>query len=171
MRPPIADLKRMWLYAYSRSSLIQADQWVLDLHVTDSQSSAHRALVNAVVVAYARPFTKSQISKTEWIVPLDGVLSPPRLARSHRDLLNLRNKVIGHVDALPAVGHGETPNKLLIVRDATGFNLHTVMTADMTTEERQNVRALCHHFISHCDAQLNAFVQRYGAGVEKWGRV
>ncbi len=51
----------------------------------------------------------------------------------------------------------------MIVRDKTGFNLHTVLTADVTSEEKQNVRALCRQFIAHCDAQLDDLVRRYGA--------
>ena len=163
MRPPVADLKRIWLYAYARSSLIQADQWILELEHIDTNSSAYRALITAIVVAYARPFTQSQVSSSERAVPLRDVSPPTNLSDTHRDLLNLRNKVIGHADALPAVGHTETPNKVLIVRDKTGFNLHTVLTADMTSEEKQNVRALCRHFIAHCDAQLDDLVRRYGA--------
>jgi hypothetical protein len=32
MRPTSADLKGLWLHAYSRSSLMQADQWVADMN-------------------------------------------------------------------------------------------------------------------------------------------
>jgi len=38
MRPTSADLKGLWLHAYSRSSLIQADRWVADVETRNSQS-------------------------------------------------------------------------------------------------------------------------------------
>ena len=66
------------------------------------QNPSHiQALVYAAVVAYCRPFTKSQVKTDERVVPLGGVLPPSHLANAHNNLINLRNKVIGHKDAVP----------------------------------------------------------------------
>lgn len=162
MRPPIDDLKSLWVYAYSRSSLIQAQIWIDDMEGGDPTSSKFRAILNAAVVAYARPFTTSQVTKSERLIPLAGVKPPSELSETHRDLLSLRNKVMGHADALPAQGHQETPNKVVIVRDAGGFDLHTIQTADMNEAVREYVRKLCSHFIAHCDEKLNALISKYG---------
>src|SRR5665213_1732262 len=125
MRPEIEDLKSLWLHAYSRSSLLQAVEWIEHMNRGISSSFELRALVTAVVVAYARPFTKSQVTPSERMIPLNGVAPPSELLSTHYEILDFRNKVIGHIDALPAGGHSGTPNKVLVRRDATGFDLHT----------------------------------------------
>lgn len=165
MRPTVDELKSLWLHAYSRSSLIQADGWVVDLETTDPPTTKYRALVSAIIVAYCRPFTKSQVTRSERVVPLTGVEPPAELELTHSNLLGLRDKVIGHADALPAKGHDETPNKVLISRDATGFYLHTVLTSDIGPEERQKVRQLCRHFIDYCDEKLNALMAKFAGDV------
>jgi hypothetical protein len=165
MRPTLHELKSLWLHAYSRSALIQADGWVADIETTDPQTTKYRALICAVVVAYARPFTKSQVTRSERIVPLAGVEPPVDLELTHSNLLSLRDKVIGHADALPAKGHDETPNKVLILRDASGFNLHTFLTSDIAPEERRNVRQLCHHFIEHCNQKLKPLMAKLASDV------
>jgi hypothetical protein len=162
MRPTLDELKNFWLLAYSRSALIQADGWAQDMENSDPKSSIHRALIHALIVSYARPFTQSQVTTSQRIVSLAGVEPPKALALTHNNLVSLRNKVIGHADALPAKGHAETPNRVLIFRDTAGFNLHTVLTADIGAEERKNVRQLCRHFIGHCDDKLNALIARFG---------
>ncbi|MEY2577101.1 MAG: endonuclease [Verrucomicrobiota bacterium] len=162
MRPTLEELKSLWLHAYSRSSLIQADGWVVDLETTDPRTTKYRALISAIIVAYCRPFTKSQVTKSERVVPLADVKPPAELESTHNSLIGLRDKVIGHADALPAKGHDETPNKVLIFRDATGFNLHTVLTSDIAGEERQKIRQLCGHFRTYCDEKLNALIAKFG---------
>jgi len=72
MRPTSADLKGLWLHAYSRSSLIQAGHWVADMETRNSQSQ-FRALICAAVVAYARPFTTPRVTKSERIVASNGM--------------------------------------------------------------------------------------------------
>jgi hypothetical protein len=145
--------------------LIQADGWVVDLETTDPRTTKYRALVSAIIVAYCRPFTKSQVTKSERVVPLSAVEPPTELDSTHRNLIGLRDKVIGHADALPAKNHDETPNKVLIFRDATGFNLHTVLTSDIAREERQKIRQLCAHFRAYCDEKLNPLMAKFAGDV------
>ena len=47
-------------------------QWVADMETRNSQSQL-RALICATVVAYARPFTTSQVTKSERIVASNGM--------------------------------------------------------------------------------------------------
>ena len=72
MRPTSADLRGLWLHAYSRSLLVQAEQWVADMETRNSQSQ-FRALICAAVVAHARPFTTSQVTKSERVVASNGM--------------------------------------------------------------------------------------------------
>jgi hypothetical protein len=162
MRPTIDELKSLWLHAYSRSALIQARLYVEEMEKFQPTSVAFRALICATVVTYARPFTTSRVSESKQIIPLRGISPPHELALSHSNLLSLRNKVIGHVDVLPARGHVETPNKVLIVRDNTGFNLHTLLTADIAKSERDNIAKLCAFFVDYCDKQLNNLIKKIG---------
>jgi hypothetical protein len=165
MRPTLEELKSIWLHAYSRSSLIQADGWVVDLETTDPRTTKYRALISAVIVAYCRPFTKSQVTKSERVVPLADVEPPAELELTHTNLIGLRDKVVGHADALPAKGHDETPNKVLIFRDATGYNLHTVLTSDIAPEERQKIRQLCGYFIEICDEKLRPLMAKIAGDI------
>jgi hypothetical protein len=165
MRPTINELKSLWALAYSRSAMIQADGWVADMEVIDPRTTNYRALICALVAAYARPFTKSQVTSSERIIPLAGVPPPSELELTHSNLLSLRNKVIGHVDVLPAKGHAETPNKMLIFRDANGFDLHTVLTSDIAGEERQKIRQLCAHFRAYCDEKLMPLMAKISGDV------
>ena len=81
----------------------------------------------------------------------------------HDDLLNLRNKVIGHKDALAARGHPNSPNMILLHRVESSFDLYTTGVRDVEPEFRQAVKELCAHFIAHCEAKLRPLTQRYYA--------
>jgi hypothetical protein len=160
MRPTFEDLKTIWLLCYSRSAFHEAAQWVDEMEVAQDRNRV-RSLVYAAVVAYARPFTQSQVTFDERVIPLAGVSPPLQLAPTHTDLLNLRNKVIGHKDALPAKGHPDTPNMILLHRVGTTFELYTTMVLDMEAEQRKAVKDLCSHFITHCETKLRPLTRRY----------
>ena len=162
MRPSYEELKRLWLYSYSRASLIEADQWLDAMPQTDPKTPQFRALICAVVVAYARPFTASQVTPTERVVPLKGVVPPPQLSAAHEMILKLRDKVMGHKDATPAKGDSTTPNVMIIDRDAKGFDLHTIIIEGMEPETQREVKSLCSHFIAYCHAQVDPIVKHYG---------
>jgi hypothetical protein len=161
MRLTYEDLKRLWTVIYSRSALLEADRW-LDQMDNVSVEELRSALVCAIITAYGRPFTQSQVALGERVVPLRDVAPPKHLESTHRDLLNMRNKVIGHKDAIPAVGHTETPNELILRRDSRGFDLHTSITQDMDSDLRQRIKELCAHFVAHCDQQSDLLIRKYG---------
>jgi len=140
VRPAFADLKHLWAMVYSRSALLESDRWLDKMEVVSSDGELLSALVCAVIAAYGRPFTQSQVAPGERIVPLGNVAPPKHLESTHRDLLNMRNKVIGHKDATPASGHTETPNVLILRRDNTGFDLHTAITQEMAPDLRKRLR-------------------------------
>jgi hypothetical protein len=151
MRFSTDELKRLWLHAYSRSSLNEAVEWIDALPHLPPDLPLGRALVCAAVVAYARPFSRCRVSPTEEVAPLQGIAPPMHLIERHRDALNLRNKVIGHKDATPAKGHSTTPNMVLLNIAATQFDLHTTMIGGMDEPTRLALKELCLFFIQHCE--------------------
>src|SRR6266542_2572025 len=160
MRPSHEELKTLWVYCYARASLLEAEQWLDAMGHTDAESSQFRALLCAAVVAYARPFTISQVTPKERLVPLDGVLPPPQLVASHAMLLKSRDKLFGHKDGTPAKGDSTTPNLLLIRRRATDVDLHTVFVKEMGPHTRKEAKELCSHFVAHCESLAQPILDR-----------
>jgi hypothetical protein len=165
MRPSHEELKQLWIYSCARGSLHEAEEWLDAMEHTVPNTSQFRALVTAAVVAYARPFTKSQVTSNERIVPLKDVSAPLELKDAHILMLDLRDKVIGHKDATPAKADATTPNIIIIQRDATGFDLHTMMVKSMKPDVVKNVKILCAHFVAHCETQLRPIMERLGPAI------
>lgn len=63
------------------------------METADPRTTIYRALICVVLVAYAWPFIKSQVTKSEHVVPLGGVEPPAELELTHGNLLSLRDKV------------------------------------------------------------------------------
>jgi hypothetical protein len=62
MRPTFDELKYFWANAYSRSAIIEAHQWLDEMESINPKSPVMSALISAVVTAYARAFTISQVT-------------------------------------------------------------------------------------------------------------
>ncbi len=61
VRPTFDDLKHFWAMVYSRSALLESDGWLSKMDsVSDEEIMS--ALVCAVIAAYGRPFTQSQVA-------------------------------------------------------------------------------------------------------------
>jgi hypothetical protein len=95
-RPTIEELQRFWLLAYSRSSLLDANRFLEAMETENPNSIALRAMIDAGLVAYARPFSKFRLTRERRVAPLAGIPPPTHLAEYHQDALDLRNKLIGH---------------------------------------------------------------------------
>ena len=168
MRPSSDEIAKLWLYAYSRASLLEAMEWIDTLaNRPEDQTPVSRALASAIVVSYARPFTVSQVSRDKRTIALRDVSPPAELADTHAMTIKLRNKVIGHKDALPAPGDAVTPNVVLAKRDSTGFDVHTVIVVGIVPTLLAKLKALCEFFVAHCEAQLKPFIERYGPEIMK----
>jgi hypothetical protein len=154
MRPSHDELKRLWLHAYSRSSLHEANEWLDVLPSAPADSSVARALICAAVVAYARPFSRFRVTPTEEVAPLRGIAPPQHLVENHQDAIDLRNKMIGHKDATPAKRHATTPNMVLIHLTPTHFDLHTTMIGGMDEPVRLALKELCLFFVRHCETVM-----------------
>jgi len=86
--------------------------------------------------------------------PLGHIPPPPKLAEFHQDALDLRNKVIGHKDAVPAQRHMTTPNVVLVHTTSERFALRATTIGEMGVKTRNALRALCAHFVAHCEREL-----------------
>jgi len=166
-RPTIQELQRWWLLAYSRSSLIDAGAFLNAIDTARLGSNEMRALIDAAVVAYARPFTKFQLTRHERVAPLADIDPPSNLVEFHKDALDLRNKLIGHKDATPADRHATSPNVVLLHINSTGFNVHTAIIAEMETVMRNALKELCAYFVKYCENELQPLTKGYFSEVMK----
>jgi hypothetical protein len=166
MRPTLEDLKAIWLLSYSRSAFIDASKWLDKMEVaaqdrSNYEASNYEALAYAAVVTYCRPFTKSQVTPTERVIPLRGVLPPAHLAVAHENLLHLRNEYIGHKDAVPTEGYSSSPNMVILHRVEKGIAFHTTRLGPMEIEQLKAVKELCSHFRQHCETNLRPLTRKY----------
>src|SRR5438067_2182248 len=131
MRPTVEDLQAIWLFTYSRSSLLDAAKFLKDLDKVAPESLQYRALVEAAVVSYGRPFTTCFLSTKRKVVPLKDVPPPQHLAKAHEFARNLRNTMVGHKDATPASGYTASPNIVLVGIDAAGLELYAMIISEI----------------------------------------
>ena len=154
VRPTVDELKSLWLFAYARSSLYEAMEWLDLLPKLPAGSALERAVICAAVVAYVRPFSECRVRPKEKIVPLKGVAPPDDLAGNHQDAIDLRNKMIGHKDATPAERHSSTPNMVLAHVENAHVAFHTTMIGGMDDSVRLALKNLCLFFIAHCEKYM-----------------
>jgi len=157
----------MWRYTYARSSLIEARQAARFLIENPKlPDQVRQALVCQAVIAYARPFTKSQVTESKRIVPLSSEVVPAEFRDLHNEYLQMRDRTIGHKDA---VAFPWAPVNRVIVRvDDTGFELHTVSPYAMVdTGLRQTVK-LCDYLVEYCASKVQEHFSHFvgiGKGV------
>ncbi|MCC6234282.1 MAG: hypothetical protein IT580_16685 [Verrucomicrobiales bacterium] len=167
MRPTPEELRDLWLFAYARTSLLEAIDWIYLMDSAPSGSHSVDALLAAVVVAYGRPFTKSQLTRSVRKPALQDVAAPAHLQSTHDVLLILRDKVIGHKDATIPDKHSGTPNMLFVRKEGNDFELSTVVVTELRPEARKEAMLLCKHFVQYCEEQCRRFLERYGPELGK----
>jgi hypothetical protein len=143
--------------------LLDAANFLGELDTVAPGSFRYRALVDAAVVAYARPFTTCFLPpKRERITPLAGIPPPQHLARFHEDALIMRDTFIGHKDATPAKGYTATPNIVQVgILPDNDFSLDATMLGEMLPDMKNALRELCSYFIRHCETNLSQLRTRY----------
>jgi hypothetical protein len=166
-RPTIEELQTFWLLVYSRASLLEANALLKAMEIAKPESIELRAIIDAAVIAYARPFNKFQVTRERRVAPLADISPPTHLAEFHQDALDLRNKLIGHKDATPAQRHTTTPNVVLVHINSKGFNLHTTIIGEMETPMRNALKELCAYFVKHCEKNLRPLTKGYFSEVMK----
>jgi len=162
MRPTVEDLQAIWLFTYSRSSLGYATEFLAELDKVVPESVQYRALVDAAITAYMRPFTRCKLPlKKEMVIPLENVLPPEHLAQFHEHAKNTRDTMIGHTDATPVKGYTASPNRVLVGNFAGRFSLTSMMIGELDAVFRNALGNLCVHFMKHCDANLRRLRKHY----------
>src|SRR5438477_6580445 len=162
MRPTVEDLQAIWLFTYSRSSLLDAAGFLTELDKVAPGSLQYRALIDAAIVAYARPFTGWGLPpKGKRIAPLKGVLPPQRLAEFHKHALDARDTMIGHKDATPAKGYTATPNIVLVRIDPDNFSFNSTTIREMEPALKSALPELCAYFVKQCEGNLSRLRKIY----------
>jgi hypothetical protein len=163
MRPTVEDLQDIWVFTYSRASLLDAANFLAELDKVAPESLQYRALVGAAVVAYVRPFRFCLLPpERKRVVPLKDVLPPQHLAEAHKHALILRDTMIGHTDATPAEGYTATPNIALVAIDHQGnISLNSTMIGEMLPPMKRALPELCAYFVKHCEENLSRLRETY----------
>jgi len=163
--PSQDDRIEIWRYTYARSSLIEAREAakLLSSH-PEFPDEIKQAIVYQIVIAYARPFTKSQVTDSKRIVPLASDVVPIEFRQLHDEYLQMRDRTIGHKDA---VAFSSAPlNKVIVRVDDTGFELHTISPFTMLDTGLQQTISLCNRLIEHCVSKVQAYCHHF-VGVGK----
>jgi hypothetical protein len=163
--PSQHDRIEIWRYTYARSSLIEAREAAkLLIAHPEFSDEIKQAIVYQIAIAYARPFTKSQVTDSKRIVPLAGDLVPAEFRQLHDEYLQMRDQTIGHKDA---VAFPSAPlNKVIVSVDDTGFELHTVSPFTMLDTGLQKTISLCDRLVECCVSKLQDYCHHF-AGVGK----
>ena len=114
MRPTVEDLQAIWLFTYSRDSLLDAAGFLErnstrqhpDRFTTAPWMRRDHSLCAAVYGLLAATRKKGRAAQ--------GRSPPQHLAESHEHALILRDTMIGHTDATPAKGYTATPNSVVM---------------------------------------------------------
>jgi len=157
MKTPSQDDRiQIWRYSYGRSSLLEAREAAkLLLSNPHFPDDLKQAIVCQIVIAYARPFTKSQVTESKRLVSIDSDVVPIKFRALHQEHLEMRDRGIGHKDAIafPA----SPMNRVIVRRDETGFDLHTTSHYTMFESGLKQTIELCNILIEHCVKQLTPY--------------
>jgi len=158
--PSHHDRIEIWRFTYARSSLVEAREAAkLLIAHPEFSDEIKQAIVYQIVVAYARPFTKSQVTDSERIVPLAKDVVPAEFQRLHDEYLQMRDRTIGHKDA---VAFPSAPlNKVIVHIDDAGFQLHTVSPFTMLDSGLQQTISLCDRLIEHCVSKVRGYCHHF----------
>jgi len=159
--PSQEDRIQMWRYIYARCSLVEAMQAAkLLLAHKELPDAIQQAIVCQIVVAYARPFTNSQVTKSKRIKALADDLVPTKFSSIHKEHLEMRDQGVGHKDA---IAFPSTPmNRVIVRRDDTGLEFHTVSHYTMLEDGLKQTIELCEYLIQHCVSKLQPYCSFFG---------
>jgi hypothetical protein len=161
MPPTLDEQIDIWRYAYARSAMNEAKSTIQFLLTNrDLDPVVRRGLTYAFIVCYARPFTKWQATPKRRLVPLEGAPAIPRhLEVTHRDYLELRDKIVGHKDATTTSGRKGHPNVVHLHLDADGLRLHTTEFA-IDEKTLKELVQLTDFFLDYSEGQLRPRIEK-----------
>jgi hypothetical protein len=168
MTAPSQDARiEIWRYTHARSSLVEAREAAKLLIASRGLSDEmQRAIVYQIVVAYARPFTKSQVTKSRRIVPLPCEVVPAKFRNLHNEYIQMRNCAFGHKDAL---AFPSAPvNRVIVSVDDTGIELDTALPYTMLDAGLLDTVKLCDCLVGYCMSKIQKYYSHFvgiGKGV------
>lgn len=159
MRPTVEDLQAIWLFTYSRVSLLQAAEFFAELDVVEPESVQGRALIEATLIAYARPFTACFLPPNQKKVngPLKDVSPPEHLAEVHKQMRIVRDTVIGHKDGTAR------QNIVRVEIHPPKVSLNGAMVGGVLPPLKRSLGELCTYFVKHCESNLSRLNKTYRA--------
>jgi hypothetical protein len=157
--PSQEELVEVWRYAYARSSFIEATTYckILLENWNQIENAIKQALLTSLVISYARPFTKAQVTKSKRIVPSDESLVPQCHQQLHNEYMTMRNRVFGHKDATVESSFGPV-NKIIIHVTPSFLDLRTASMGDIKIQALQQTIELCQKLIAITDQEANKFI-------------
>lgn len=161
--PTIEQRLDLWRYAYSRSSFIEAQSTAqLLLQMQSRLPQDHRtALLTALIVTYARPFTVAQVAPKRKLIPMHDIPIPAEHITLHTDHMEMRHQVFGHKDATgPDTGSGLL-NQVRFVLQGGYLNLHTVRPGHIDPQRLQETETLTQKLIVLLDDRINTFMESH----------
>lgn len=148
---------KIWCLSYARSSLIEARESA-KLLLTNSawREEIRMAVVCQMIFAYARPFTKSQVTASKRLRALDEAVIPKGFEGDHREALGMRDQAIGHKDALAF--EKTALNRVIVIFDSNGTEIRTTAPHDMNEKGLRRMVERCEALIQHCEKGLERYV-------------
>lgn len=122
----------------------------------------HRtALLTALIVTYARPFTVAQVAPKRKLIPMHDIPVPAEHKSLHDDHMEMRHQVFGHKDATgPDTGSGLLNQVRFVLGDGY-LNLHTVRAGFYEPRRLQETETLANELVALLDDKINDFMESY----------
>jgi hypothetical protein len=170
MAPTLDEQIDIWRYAYARSAMNEAKATIHALVTNKSVDfTIRRGLIYAFIVCYARPFTKWRVPPNKHLAPLEGAPAVPgHLQATHKDYLELRDKVVGHKDATVTPGRKGHPNVVHLRLHAGGIEMYTT-EFDVDEKTLMELMELTEYFLAYCEAQIRPLMEKIKPELKAFG--
>jgi hypothetical protein len=145
--PPQHDRIEIWRYLYAKDSLLEAREAAKFLLANRPLSPPlQRAVVCNIVIAYARPFTKSQLTASERCPTLTEDAVPAEFRALHDQCWEIRHWAIAHKDAtaLPST----LLNRVVVRVSDSGVRMNATCPSDMPESALQQMVELCERLVA-----------------------
>jgi len=158
--PSQNDRIEIWRYTYASSSLDEASRAAQYLLANRGLPwDLKKAMVCQIVIAYARPFSKSQVTPSRRITPLAENLVPVQFRDLHREHCEMRHRAVGHKDA--TAFPSASLNKVMVHIDDRGVSLRTTSVYDISDHALNRTIELCDLLVTRCATELEKYISHF----------
>jgi hypothetical protein len=159
--PSESDRIEIWRLTYACSSLHEARGAAKYLLANRNLAwDSKKAFLTQLVIAYARPFTKCQLTASIRAAPLAEGLVPHQFIDLHREHWEMRNRAVGHKDA--TAFPSRPLNKVLLhVDDDGSLELTTTSVYDLSDDALRRTIDLCELLVRHCASELQKYMLHF----------